>query len=108
MADMAVKHLGGIDILVNNAALRRGKSFAEMSHAEWREILDVTVDGAFPCAKAWLPALRKSRAATIVHLGRLRGHTGAENPAVGRTAKAGLISAHNAWLARGFRSGSAG
>src|SRR2546421_7413829 len=31
MADMAVKHFGRIDILVNNAALRRGKTFAGMS-----------------------------------------------------------------------------
>src|SRR6266480_5953582 len=36
MADMAVKHFGRIDILVNNAALRREKSFTEMSYAEWR------------------------------------------------------------------------
>ena len=50
MADMAVKQLGRIDILVNNAALRREKPFAEISYAEWREILDVTLDGAFHCA----------------------------------------------------------
>ena len=43
MADMAVKHFGRIDILVNNAALRREKPFAEMSHVEWREILDATL-----------------------------------------------------------------
>ncbi len=79
MADMAVKHLGGIDILVNNAALRREKSFAEMSYAEWREILDVTLDGAFHCAKACLPALRKSGAGTIVNIGGLSAHTGAKN-----------------------------
>ena len=36
MADAAVKHFGRIDILVNNAALRREKSFTEMSYAEWR------------------------------------------------------------------------
>src|ERR1700731_2995319 len=59
MADAAVRHFGRIDILVNNAALRREKSFAEMSYAEWREILDVTLDGPFHCAKACLPALRK-------------------------------------------------
>src|SRR3979490_1032844 len=60
MADAAVKHFGRIDILVNNAALRREKSFAEMSYAEWREIMDVTLDGAFHCVKACLPALRAS------------------------------------------------
>src|SRR4051812_39086008 len=35
MADAALKHFGRIDILVNNAALRREKPFSEMSHAEW-------------------------------------------------------------------------
>src|SRR6202051_4218336 len=50
MADTAVKHFGGIDILINNAALRREKPFAEMSYAELREILDVTLDGAVPFA----------------------------------------------------------
>ena len=59
LADAAVKHFGRIDILVNNAALRREKPFAEMSYAEWREIMDVTLDGAFHCVKACLPDLRK-------------------------------------------------
>src|SRR5580700_5379182 len=54
MADAAVRHFGRIDILVNNAALRREKPFAEMSYAEWREILDVTLDGPFHCVKACL------------------------------------------------------
>src|SRR5665213_1210701 len=59
MADAAVKQFGRIDILVNNAALRREKPFAEMSYAEWCEILDVTLDGTFHCVKACLPALKQ-------------------------------------------------
>jgi 3-oxoacyl-[acyl-carrier protein] reductase len=91
MADAALKQFGRIDILVNNAALRREKSFAEMSYAEWREILDVTLDGAFHCTKACLPALRESGAGTIVNIGGLSAHTGARNRAHVVTAKAGLI-----------------
>jgi 3-oxoacyl-[acyl-carrier protein] reductase len=91
MADAAVKKFGGIDILVNNAALRREKPFAEMSYAEWREILDVTLDGAFHCAKACLPALRKSGAGTIVNIGGLSAQTGAKDRAHVVTAKAGII-----------------
>ncbi len=91
MADMAVKQLGRIDILVNNAALRREKPFAEISYIEWREILDVTLDGAFHCAKACLPALRKSGAGTIVNIGGLSAHTGAKDRAHVVTAKAGII-----------------
>jgi 3-oxoacyl-[acyl-carrier protein] reductase len=59
MADAAVKQFSRIDILVNNAALRREKPFAEMSYAAWREILDVTLDGTFLCTKACLSALRR-------------------------------------------------
>jgi 3-oxoacyl-[acyl-carrier protein] reductase len=91
MAEVAVKQFGRIDCLVNNAALRREKAFAEMDHREWREILDVTLDGTFHCVKACLPALRKSGAGTIVNIGGLSAHTGAKNRAHVVTAKAGII-----------------
>src|SRR5712672_3927189 len=91
MADAALARFGRIDILVNNAALRREKPFAEMDYAEWREILDVTLDGAFHCTKACLPALRNSGEGTIVNIGGLSAHTGAGNRAHVITAKAGIV-----------------
>jgi len=91
MAELAVNQFGRIDILVNNAALRREKPFAEMDYAAWREILDVTIDGTFHCVKACLPALRQSKAGTIVNIGGLSAHTGAKNRAHVVTAKAGII-----------------
>jgi 3-oxoacyl-[acyl-carrier protein] reductase len=91
MADAGLARFGRIDILVNNAALRREKSFAEMDYAEWREILAVTLDGAFHCTKACLPALRESGAGTIVNIGGLSAHTGARNRAHVITAKAGVV-----------------
>lgn len=91
MADAAMKRFGRLDILVNNAALRREKPFAEMDYAEWREILDVTLDGAFHCVKACLPGLRKSGAGAIVNIGGLSAHTGSKNRAHVVTAKAGIV-----------------
>jgi 3-oxoacyl-[acyl-carrier protein] reductase len=91
MRDVAVSQFGRIDILVNNAALRREMPFAEMDYAEWREILDVTLDGAFHCTKACLPALRASGAGTIVNIGGLSAHTGAANRAHVVTAKAAIV-----------------
>jgi len=91
MAEAATKAFGRIDILVNNAALRREKPFAEMDYAAWREILDVTLDGAFHCVKACLPALRQSGTGTIVNIGGLSAHTGAANRAHVVTAKAGIV-----------------
>jgi 3-oxoacyl-[acyl-carrier protein] reductase len=91
MAEMAVRHFGRIDILVNNAALRREKPFAEMSYADWREIMDVTLDGAFHCVKACLPHLKKSGSGTIVNIGGMSAHTGARDRAHVVTAKAGIV-----------------
>jgi 3-oxoacyl-[acyl-carrier protein] reductase len=91
MVDAAIAGFGRIDILVNNAALRREKPFADMDYTEWRAILDVTLDGAFHCTKACLPALRQSGAGTIVNIGGLSAHTGAKNRAHVVTAKAGIV-----------------
>jgi 3-oxoacyl-[acyl-carrier protein] reductase len=91
MADAAIKHFGRVDILINNAALRREKPFAEMSYVEWREILDVTLDGPFHCVKACLPELRRSGAGTIVNIGGVSAHLGAKGRAHVITAKAGVI-----------------
>jgi 3-oxoacyl-[acyl-carrier protein] reductase len=91
MAEMAVKQFGRIDILVNNAALRREKPFAEMTYADWREIMNVTLDGTFHCVKACLPYLKQSGAGSIVNIGGLSAHTGARDRAHVVTAKAGII-----------------
>jgi 3-oxoacyl-[acyl-carrier protein] reductase len=91
MAAAALNAFGRIDILINNAAVRREKSFDDMSYADWREIMNVTLDGAFHSAKACLTALRKSGAGTIVNIGGLSAHSGAKNRAHVVTAKAGIV-----------------
>src|SRR5262245_59525065 len=56
LANAALKRFGRIDILVNNAAVRREKPITDMSYAEWREVMGVILDGAFRCVHACLPA----------------------------------------------------
>jgi len=90
LAAAALKAFDRIDILVNNAALRREKPIADMSYADWREVMDVTLDGAFHCVKACLPALRKN-GGSIVNVGGMSAHIGAANRAHVMTAKAGLV-----------------
>jgi 3-oxoacyl-[acyl-carrier protein] reductase len=87
----SVVRFGRIDILVNNAALRREKTIDEMTLAEWREVMGVTLDGPFMCVKACVPHLRKSGAGTIVNLGGMSAHTGAKHRLHVVTAKSGLV-----------------
>jgi 3-oxoacyl-[acyl-carrier protein] reductase len=87
----AVKQLGRIDYLINNAALRQEKTFEEMSFKEWRDVLGVTLDGAFHCAKACLPYLKASGAGAIVNIGGLSAHTGSKHRAHVTAAKLGLV-----------------
>ena len=91
MAQAALKAFGRIDILVNNASLRREKSIEEMSYAEWREIMDATLNSAFHGVHACLPAMKKAGGGTIINIGGMSAHIGAKGRAHVMTAKAGLV-----------------
>ncbi len=81
---------GGIDVLVNNAAIRRETPFENLTYAEWRAVTAVILDGAFLCARAALPHLRRSPAGAIVNIGGLSAHVGSTGRAHVIAAKAGL------------------
>ena len=91
LAETALARFKRIDILVNNAALRGEKPFDEMSYADWRAVLDVTLDGAFHCSRACLPALKQSGAGAIINIGGMSAHIGSRHRAHVMTAKAGLV-----------------
>jgi 3-oxoacyl-[acyl-carrier protein] reductase len=91
MIAATVKRFGRIDLLVNNAALRREKPLDDMSLEEWRHVMAVTLDGPFLCVKACLPHLKAGGTGAIVNLGGMSGHTGARDRLHVITAKSGLV-----------------
>jgi 3-oxoacyl-[acyl-carrier protein] reductase len=90
LADAAVKNFGRIDILVNNAALRRENSIVDMPYEEWRDVMGVILDGSFHGVKACLPALRK-QGGTIINMGGMSAHIGSKGRAHVMSAKAALV-----------------
>ncbi|MGH2775725.1 MAG: SDR family NAD(P)-dependent oxidoreductase, partial [Actinomycetota bacterium] len=91
MADRLRSALGSPTVLVHAAALRKETSFLEMSHDEWREVIDIVVDGAFVCSQEVLPDMIAAGWGRIVMIGGLSGQTGAAQRAHVVTAKAALL-----------------
>lgn len=68
--DECAAALGGLDILVSNAAVRSPKTLLhEMTVADWRTCLDVNLTGAFLTCKFGIPHLRAAGGGSIVIVG---------------------------------------
>ena len=80
-------HFGRLDILVNNASIRRETDFAQLDYREWREILAITLDGAFLCTHAALPHLIASGSGAVVNIGGLSAHHRRRAPRTRRRRK---------------------
>ena len=90
MADQVASSLGGVDILVSNAGLRRQTPFLQMSLEEWREILSVALDGAFILTRAFVPQMIARGGGSIIALSGISTHVGTPNRAHVSASKAGL------------------
>jgi 3-oxoacyl-[acyl-carrier protein] reductase len=90
MVDQVRADLGGVDIVVSNAGLRRQTPFLEMSFTEWREILSVALDGAFILARATAPLMVERGGGSIVALSGVSHRVGTLNRCHVSASKAGL------------------
>ena len=91
LVDETIEAFSGVDILVNNAAVRREAPFLEIDFKEWREIMSIILDAAFLCSQACIPHMIERGGGTIINMGGLSAHFGArERPHV-MAAKAGLV-----------------
>ncbi len=86
----AAEAFGGVEILVVNASTRGRKPFLEMSHEEFRGVVDITIDGAFFLCQAAIPHMQKAGWGRIVTLGGISWHVGTTNRVHNLTGKAGL------------------
>jgi len=86
-----VERFDRLDILVNNASVRREADFASLDYSEWRDILGTTLDGAYLCCRTALPHLIGSDAGAIINIGGVSSHMGAPRRAHVIAAKMGLV-----------------
>jgi NAD(P)-dependent dehydrogenase (short-subunit alcohol dehydrogenase family) len=88
--DAAVKRFGGIDVLVNNAAIGLFRRVADMSADEWNQVIDTNLTGVFNCCHAALPHLRSRGGGWIINVSSLASMNPFPEAAAYCASKAGL------------------
>lgn len=83
--------LGGIDILVNNAAIAKPRLLEDISESEWDEILAVNLKSVFLVTQAVIGGMRKRRWGRIINLSSVAAQTGGAVGAHYAASKAGII-----------------
>jgi len=90
--DTAARKLGGIDVLVNNAAIQYSGLITDFDVERWDRIYAVNVKGVFLACKHAIPHLRKSKAAAIVSTASLAGKRGGGGMTAYSSTKGAVIA----------------
>jgi len=91
LVEAAVRELGGLAVLVNNAGVTRDNLVMRMKDEEWRTVLETDLSGAFYTCRAALRPMLKARWGRIVNVASIAGTAGNAGQANYSAAKAGLI-----------------
>ena len=73
--EQTVVAFGGLDVLVNNAAISPRASLTETSAETWDEVMAINLRGPFLCCKYAIPHLARSRGASIINIGSIHGES---------------------------------
>jgi NAD(P)-dependent dehydrogenase (short-subunit alcohol dehydrogenase family) len=92
VVDRAAEEFGGIDVIVNSAAIVRPAPLDEIGSEVWRAVFAVNVEGPLLLSRRALPYLRESSRAAIVNIGALGGMFGRPNGGAYGSSKAALIN----------------
>ena len=92
IVETAVKTFGKIDIVVNNAGNLRDRVFHKMSEEEWRQVIDVHLNGSFYVSRAAANYFREQESGAFVHMTSTSGLIGNFGQANYSAAKLGIAA----------------
>ena len=91
----AVKNFGRIDGVVNNAGILRDRIFHRLSEIDWKQVIDVHLNGAFLVSKAAAPYFKDQGSGAFVHFTSTSGLIGNFGQANYSAAKMGIVGLSN-------------
>lgn len=101
----AVRQLGGIDVVVNNAGVGAQGTVEDNDDDEWRRVLEVNLLGAVRVSRAALPYLRRSQSAAIVNTCSIAATAGLPARALYAASKGAVLSLTLSMAADHIREG---
>ena len=84
------KEVGVVDVLVNNAGIIKRIPMHEMSAAEFRQVIDIDLNGPFIMSKAVIPSMIKKGQGKIINICSMMSELGRETVSAYAAAKGGL------------------
>lgn len=92
LVDAAAAHLGGIDVMVNNAGLGGQADLVDMTDEQWAAVLDVTLNGTMRCTRAALRHMVPRGRGSIVNNASVVGWRAQRGQCHYAAAKAGVMA----------------
>ena len=82
---------GGVDVLVNNAAVSSFALLQDVSEEEWQRVMDTNCGGTYRCCKAAIPQMLRREGGVILNISSMWGQVGASMEAHYSASKAAAI-----------------
>ena len=92
MINQAVKELGSVDILVNNAAGNFISPTENLSSNAFKTVVDIVLNGTFHCSQAAGKIMRKNKSGVILNIVTTYAWTGSGYVVPSACAKAGVLA----------------